>query len=407
MPQGFFSKKETESISAVDGQIHSCASCGLYRDCMSPKMKPYGDFEKGIMVIGEGPGRIEDERGKPWQGKAGQLLQRAFRKQGIDLFKDCLSLNAVNCRPPGNRAPSNQEIDHCRSVIVWKALQKHMPKVIITFGSSALQSIIGHRWNGGAAVSRFRGYAIPDQELKSWLCPTLHPSYLMRMGKPKDMMRIWMEDIQQALEKSEEKFPRHSTPEVRVKKDLSFLEDWGEKLSAFDYETTGIKPHASGHRIVSGAITDSGDYAYAFEMPKKSGRRLPLRKWLNDKGIPKIAHNIKYEDQWSREILKVPVRNWEWDTMLAAHLLDNRRNTVGLKFQTYVHFGIMGYEQEVSRYLKSGDEHGNNTKNRIQKLMKSKSGVRKVLKYNALDAAFEYKLAMKQMKELDWDFLPF
>jgi len=407
MPQGFFSKKETESISAVDGQIHSCASCGLYKDCMNPKMKPYGKGEKGIMVIGEGPGRIEDERGKPWQGKAGKLLKRGLRKLGIDLYKDCISLNAVNCRPPNNRTPTTQEIDHCRSVLVWDALKKYMPKVIIVFGGSALQSIIGHRWGGSTAITKWRGQTIPDQTLKSWVCPVFHPSYLMRKGRPTDMMNIWLDDMERAIQKTEEKFPRYSTPEVRIVEDLSFLEDYPEKLSAFDYETTGIKPHAKGHRIVTASITDSADYAWAFKMPKKNERRLPLRKWLNNKRIPKIAHNIKYEDQWSKEILKVPVRNWEWDTMLASHLLDNRRGTNGLKFQTYARFGIMGYEEDVSQYLKSSDKHGDNTKNSIQKLMKSRSGVKKLLKYNALDSAFEYRLAMEQMKELDWSFLPF
>ena len=74
MKQGFFTLKETESDSRKNGKIHSCASCGLYRNCRHPKMKPFGNFKKGILNIGEAPGDIEDQRGKPWQGKTGQLL---------------------------------------------------------------------------------------------------------------------------------------------------------------------------------------------------------------------------------------------------------------------------------------------------------------------------------------------
>jgi len=98
--------------------------------------------------------------------------------------------------------------------------------------------------------------------------------------------------------------------------------------------------------------------------------------------------------------LKVNVRGWKWDTMLATHVLDNQTGVTGLKFQTYLQFGIMGYESGVSRYLKSvnEDQHGANAKNQILKLMRSKSGRKKLLKYNALDSIYEYRLAKKQIK---------
>ena len=60
-------------------------------------MRPHGNFNKGIMVIGEAPGEVEDEKGRPWQGPTGRLLSRFYRRQGIDLFEDftILKLNAV------------------------------------------------------------------------------------------------------------------------------------------------------------------------------------------------------------------------------------------------------------------------------------------------------------------------
>ena len=60
---------------------------------------------KGILIIGEAPGQVEDRKGLPWQGGTGRLLKRTLEKQGIDLFEDCICVNAVNCRPPKNRAP--------------------------------------------------------------------------------------------------------------------------------------------------------------------------------------------------------------------------------------------------------------------------------------------------------------
>ena len=141
--EGFFSKKETKSKSRPGGKILSCASCGLYRDCISPKMNAFGNFKKGILNIGEAPGEIEDQEGKQWQGKTGRALKRAYRKLGIDLFEDCLNINAVNCRPPDNRTPSNYEIDCCRAVKVSKVIEEYQPRVIVLLGNAALQSFLG------------------------------------------------------------------------------------------------------------------------------------------------------------------------------------------------------------------------------------------------------------------------
>ena len=82
-----FAKKETKKRS--DGKSYTCESCGLYKNCTSPRMQPYGNFRKGIMVIGEAPGEVEDEKGMPWQGKTGRYLARFYRRLGIDLFEDC------------------------------------------------------------------------------------------------------------------------------------------------------------------------------------------------------------------------------------------------------------------------------------------------------------------------------
>jgi DNA polymerase len=96
---GFFTRKEVESISRPDGKLYTCVSCGLYKNVKSPKMKPYGNFKKKIMIIGEAPGEVEDTKGKPWQGKTGLLLQRTCQSLGVDIFEDCVNINACHCRP--------------------------------------------------------------------------------------------------------------------------------------------------------------------------------------------------------------------------------------------------------------------------------------------------------------------
>ena len=412
---GFFSDKELQSISRPDGKLYSCAACGLYRDVNSPKMKPYGEFKRSIMIIGEAPGEVEDERNKPWQGKTGRLLKRTLRDLGVDLFEDCISLNACHCRPctseGENRTPTTEEINSCRRT-TWKYVMDYQPKVLILMGSSAVQSIIGHRWKkdlGG--IFKWRGWRIPDQDLKCWVAPVFHPSYVSR--EDDQAMTIWREDLRRAIMYTNIIFPKNKTPEIQYITDLSKLKALREHMSlmAFDYETTGLKPQRPGHRIICAAIAVSADMAYSFMMPKTKAERKPLTDILQDPTIGKIAQNMKYEDTWTLIRLRVEVANWEWDTMQAAHVQDNRQGVTSLKFLVYVHFGVIDYASEVAPYLRAtaAEEklHGGNAINRIQELLDQPGGPEKLLEYCGWDSIWEYRLAMKQIKELDYAFLPF
>ena len=116
MQQGFFTKKETASVSRPDGKTYSCVSCGRYKNCISARMKPYGNFKKGILNIGECPSQFDDKAGSPFQDKAGKFLQRTYKKLGVDLFEDCLNTTAVQCY--SDTEPTNYEIDCCRKRVL-------------------------------------------------------------------------------------------------------------------------------------------------------------------------------------------------------------------------------------------------------------------------------------------------
>lgn len=412
--RGFFSKEEVQSTKIHKSKL-SCFACGLYKGVESPKMEPYGNFRKKIMVIGEGPGEREDSRNKPWQGKVGRLLQRTLEGMNIDLFEDCISLNAVNCRPPDNRAPTNKEIDCCRQVKVLRAIQEYQPEVILLLGSSALKGFLGHRWkrSGGlGGISKWRGWRIPDQEVKAWVCPTFHPSYVERMEAP-EVNVIWEDDLREALQCGP--FIEHIEPTITIlEEDLSVLDEIRTGLVCIDYEGTGLKPHAPGHRIVCAAVATNENNTYAFMMPERRSAREPFTRLLRNNNIKKIAANIKYEEQWSIEKLRTSVIGWKWDTMLDAHVLDNRDAITNLDFQTYVNFGILGYSDEVSTYLKATKEdkkkYGANAINRIDELLVKPGGKRALLTYCGLDTIYEYRLYQVQTQIMDIlteDSLPF
>ncbi len=408
MNDGFFTKKEVESKSRPSGKINSCASCGLYKHVKFPKMAPYGEFRKEIMIVGEAPGEYEDLNGKPWQGKAGKLLQLTLESLGIDLFKDCLSINACRCRPidtkGGNRIPTNFEIECCRPTTL-QIVEQYNPKVILLLGNAAIYSFLGHRWRKNLeGVYKWRGFTIPDQDFTAWLCPTFHPSFINRLEKNVEI--IWKQDLMNAISLTSELLPKNKPPIIKIITDLKELYDIKSDLISFDYETTGLKPQAKGHRIICASVSPDENSAYVFLMPKSQHERKPFIELLSNNLVGKMAHNCKFEDTWSRVRLQQTVRNWQWDSMLAAHLLDNRKGITGLKFQTYVNFGIVDYDSEISPYLQADDKNGNSF-NKINKLISNPEGVHKLLYYCALDSIYEYRLAMKQIKIIDYNFLPF
>ena len=135
----------------------SCAACGLYSDAKSPRMKPYGEFQKGIMVIGDSPDQKDDASGKPWQGSAGRFLRKEYARHGIDLYKDCLSLNSINCYMGKKGGKKSSHAISCCRPSIFRQIKTHSPKVIILHGESALTSIIGAKWNKGlGGLSKWR-----------------------------------------------------------------------------------------------------------------------------------------------------------------------------------------------------------------------------------------------------------
>jgi uracil-DNA glycosylase family 4 len=405
MNKGFFSQKETQSTK-IKGKSLSCASCGLFRNALTPKMKPYGNFSKQILNIGEAPGEREDEKGRQWQGKVGRLLKKTYRRLEVDLFEDCLNVNSVNCRPPKNRTPKNHEIDCCREVIVDNTISENQPKLIIALGNAALYSLIGHRWKkdfGG--ITKWRGWIIPDKEHDAWIAPVYHPSYIERMDD-KACNTIWEQDLKRAFETVNSYFPKFDKKKIHYIEDLSILNDIQTDLVAIDYETTGLKPYGKGHKIVCASVAVSDSEVYAFMMPESKKQRQPFIDLLKNPKISKMAHNMKFEEIWSDVILGQPVINWAFDSMLAAHILDNRPGITGLKFQTYVQFGVIDYDSDINKYLK-GTREGANAFNRVEELAETERGRKKLLTYCALDSLYEYRLAMRQMQQMNFDFLPF
>jgi len=405
--EGFFDTKEIQSDHFKKGKHLSCVSCGLYKHVLSPKIKPYGDFKKKVMVIEEAPGKNEDRRGKPWQGKMGNKLKRKLRHLGFDLFKDAVSLNSCQCRPPKNATPDTHQIDCCRTK-VQQAIHEYKPKVIILLGNCAIESVIGKYWlKDLGGITKWRGWTIPDQNYKAWIVPTYHPSFIDRQKEPEIVNLLWKQDLQKAIDCIEKPMPVMPVFEDRIvycysdREHIKAMQEVAKsKYFAFDYETTGLRPYRKGHKIVctSAAIKDK-----SFVWENTPERNKTFSRILRDMRIKKSSHNVFFEDMWSSHFIS-KVNGWDWCSQNTAHILDNRHGITGLKFQTYIHFGIADYDGDVSYYLKSVDQkkHGANSFNRIEHFIQ-KFGIKKLLTYCGLDSLFGYKLTMIQKEMIEND----
>jgi len=388
-------KKEKESLD-------NCEICGLYKNCNSPKMQYTGEGKKKILVLAEASGSREDQLGKQLIGDAGQELRNNLRKLGFDLDRDAWKTNSINCRPPSNRTPTNKELQLCKPRLM-KTIRLLKPDKIILLGKTATKAIIGDKMLV-SSIGKWVGQTIPDQDLQCWLFPTYHPSYLLYNRDNIVLEKLFYNHLKTALGWDKE-FPKEK-PERGV---FTFTE-WNKELEGFlklilekkpiitiDYETTGIKPHAEGHKIVCMSITTNitkWENSTVFPIFDDFEFKELLKKVLTDPKIKKVGANIKFENSWTKFILGYEIQGWHWDTMIATHILDNREGITGLKFQTYVRYGVGGYDNEVKNFLKTGSKNCN-AFNHIEKCP-----LDSLMKYCGMDTKYTWKLYQDQQEEM-------
>ena len=179
-----------DGLAAVREELGNCTRCKLFKG-RSNIVFGEGDPKAVLVFVGEGPGREEDEQGRPFVGAAGQLLTDIIVK-GMKLGRqDVYICNIVKCRPPDNRNPEPDEIEACEPFLK-KQLQAINPGVIVALGNVAVKTLLKTGEGITSLRGKWRAYnGIP-------LMPTFHPAYLLR--NPRDKKLVW-EDIQQVMEK--------------------------------------------------------------------------------------------------------------------------------------------------------------------------------------------------------------
>ena len=169
-----------ETLEQIRADIGECIRCKL---CEGRTKIVYGDGnpDARLMFVGEGPGADEDAVGRPFVGRAGQLLDKIIQAIGLkreDVYID----NIVKCRPPGNRKPERDESQTCQQFL-FRQIAVIKPNVIVALGNTPMEALLGVK--GG--ITKLRGQFYDYHGIK--VMPTVHPAYLLR--DPTKKREVW------------------------------------------------------------------------------------------------------------------------------------------------------------------------------------------------------------------------
>ncbi|HNX26119.1 MAG TPA: uracil-DNA glycosylase [Phycisphaerae bacterium] len=192
-------------LAELEVEVGKCTGCEL---CKTRNKVVFGERNPAarLVFVGEAPGADEDAQGRPFVGRAGELLTKMINAMGLRR-EDVFICNMLKCRPPQNRTPNPQEIQACWSFLV-RQLQIIRPEVIVTLGNPATQGLL----NTKMGITRLRGEWQALPEIAPGLggipvMPTFHPAYVLRNYSVDTRKKVWA-DLQQVMARLNLKTPK-------------------------------------------------------------------------------------------------------------------------------------------------------------------------------------------------------
>jgi len=304
-----------------------------------PAVPGAGPDKADLLICGEAPGTQEESQGRPFVGLSGRELDRVLAKTGYSRDKIFID-NVVHCRPTDaegkNRPPVAKEMKVCSDYLLSN-IKKVEPKLILALGATAAKFFTGR-----SAMKNLRG------KYHLWnnipVLVTYHPAAGLR-GRA-DYLRFFRIDVEKAItyvqKSKKEKLRYHIVTKKNLKAVLDYLGQ--AKDLVVDLETTG-----SNHRkdkIISVSFCAKAGEAFFFDLNKIQLNDL---KEILEGPIPKIGQNIKFDIHFLREN-GINLKPILFDTMVAAHLLDENRPSVDLDSLAADFTELGGYEKELKTY---------------------------------------------------------
>lgn len=179
----------TETLEQIWSDIGECTRCGLCSG-RTQVVNTHGNHKARLMFVGEAPGADEDAQGRPFVGRAGQLLTKMIEAMGMKR-EEVIIGNVNRCRPPGNRQPTLEEAAICRPFL-FREIATVRPDVIVVMGNTALRNLLEIKAGISSVRGKFHDYHGTP------VMPTFHPAYLLR--DPSKKRETW-EDLKKVMER--------------------------------------------------------------------------------------------------------------------------------------------------------------------------------------------------------------
>jgi DNA polymerase len=177
---------ENNNLASLDEVVKKCKKCNLHKTRKNTVFGE-GDPDSDIMIIGEAPGREEDEVGRPFIGRAGKLLNEFLKSIGLN--RDLVFIvNTIKCRPPENRDPEIVEINAC-SDYLDQQINIIKPKVLVLLGKIAANRLLGE--DIPMSELRLKKFFIDKYDIP--IIVFYHPAYILR--SPSQKKKVW-DDLQ-------------------------------------------------------------------------------------------------------------------------------------------------------------------------------------------------------------------
>ena len=189
--------REGETLEDIRRDIGDCMRCALCCEARHTIVHSEGNPNARLMFVGEAPGADEDAQGRPFVGRAGQLLNKII--EAIGLKREDVFIGNVNrCRPLNNRTPTSAEAAICKPFLL-REIAIVRPDVIVVLGNTALHNLLDTK----EGITKVRGQFKDYKGLK--VMPTFHPAYLLR--DPSKKRETWddMKKVRDYLSKSKGK----------------------------------------------------------------------------------------------------------------------------------------------------------------------------------------------------------
>lgn len=184
-----------EELEKIAEEVRKCCHCGLGQS-RTNAVPGEGDSNARIVFVGEAPGADEDAQGRPFVGRAGQLLDKIIRAMGLER-RDVFICNILKCRPPDNRDPRPEEVISCLPFL-QRQLELIHPEIIVALGAHAARTLLNTNKSIGQLRGKFHEYLLGIGSAPIKLIATYHPAYLLRNYSLDTRSRVW-EDMKKVL----------------------------------------------------------------------------------------------------------------------------------------------------------------------------------------------------------------